>query len=1467
MFKKGLALLLCVALLCAAVGTVCAVQQDGSFVLAAVSANSTVIAPVSVSYKAGQTIAQALAVSGYEFSGLEQGFVYAIEGVSANYSLYYDGGEYDLQAPASGVTALCFHVSGAYSEQALALICRMAEYAEMENHVQNDPAASDAYAQALEGLRTADASAAQSLLDALNAAISEYEARLEGTKYTVCVTAWQNGSVLTAPTVTLTDAYGNQTSGMGAVQVVAGSYTFCVSDGGYNRTEGSVSVSGETELELTLPSGQWLGEIRLLDRNKEPYRCEQDESTHTAQYWVEDTADIVADLYLNAQMGDVPDETATKLKTIYVGTNGVDRSDIPRSWNSTATALTYLVEPGMTGRSFDLEAQYTDAQGYRQIQSYALTLTRVPTLSALRVTADGAALPLQFSPTTRSYELTTVASALDICAEAFGTDYTVSGTGNLTLTGRSCEHRVLVTAPNGSSSVYTLHITKADAACVTVTAQEGVSTQIFNAAGAEMVPSDGVYRLVPGESYTCLATKNTYYHTETVFTASDGMNVTAQTPIAEDWLENIALYNGTNVNSRLSYEPSEPFAAQRHAYCYAVSDCNSSLGIQATALRGSVTVKYTTQDKNVYNHGVEMNVAVTNAVSETGSAKSLANALEKSGFGNTLTLRISETQQGVIFYQDYTLKLVKQLHLSALSLSGGESALPLLNENGESVAFDRDVTDYFVRVNRQATELLLSGSFPNAAGETDCCGGYSAAVNETAYDELDGVRVALDPALEQETLSVRVSHTDPDSLDTTYTIHIQKIEPIRLSVQTDPANAVVFFTDDVTGSRISAEQGVYALTPGGSYSYTVTCAGYIGKQVSHYLAPEADSTLFITLKQAPENTLLQELSSIWPHLRPDNTNNGVIDRKTPVCAENAQLYWATRIGDGFDANACGCPIIVDGYLYTYSGSTLYKVSTLSGEIVATAPMDHASSFAINPPTYAEGMLFVGLADGTVQAFNAATLESLWIYRDKLGGQPNCPIVYHDGYVYTGFWVGETSEANYVCLSATDEDPSQSMEEKLPTWYYTSKGGFYWAGAYVCDDFLLIGTDDGASGYTTGYAALLSLDPKTGEVRSCYEMSVPGDIRSSVTCCDGAYYFTSKGGYFFRADVTQSGLIADVRALRLDNYANDSANPAMSTSTPTVYHGRAYVGVSGTSQFGAYSGHNITVIDLENWEIAYSVPTQGYPQTSSVLTTAYEEQTGCVYVYFFDNFTPGKLRVLEDRPGQNAVSLKTVESYSDAGNLKSFDTPYNLFTPVGEQAQYVICSPVVDEYGTIYFKNDSGYLMAVGSAVERLEITKQPDRLSYRAGECFDGAGMQVTAYFANGLSRDVTDCVTWSTLPLTAEDTDFQLTFPYVMYQNRETETAMEYGVACTAPSATVVLTVEASGKLGDVNGDGAVDSTDAALIYRFANGRYALPEALLETADVNGDGAVDSTDAALIYRFANGTLAAFPAQNREELP
>ena len=58
-------------------------------------------------------------------------------------------------------------------------------------------------------------------------------------------------------------------------------------------------------------------------------------------------------------------------------------------------------------------------------------------------------------------------------------------------------------------------------------------------------------------------------------------------------------------------------------------------------------------------------------------------------------------------------------------------------------------------------------------------------------------------------------------------------------------------------------------------------------------------------------------------------------------------------------------------------------------------------------------------------------------------------------------------------------------------------------------------------------------------------------------------------------------------------------------------------------------------------------------------------------------------------------------------------------------------------------------------------------------------------------------------------------------------------------------------GLLGDVNGDGAVSSTDALLILRYVNGLIGANELDLLRADVDGDGSVTTADALLILRMS----------------
>lgn len=1410
--------------------------SKGQFVLTAANASSVLIEPEYVSFSDGQTVRQALLASAHEITFSETGMITEIDGKSGDFTAFFDNGSFDLNAEASAIQVLCVGISSQYSKELISLIEQAAQYSTMGN-VCHYPPARTAYASALAAIRYGGASAAREASDALTAAIAQYRALMNGEKYTVTVSATQNGVSFDRPTVTLTDAYGNTTSAVGtALRVVAGEYTFCVSDGGYNRTEGSLTVTSDTVLNTTLPYGEWFGAVRLLDRQREAYPCTQNTREHTATYQIPDTAAETSSLYLNVEQGAVPNTSATVLKTIYVGLDGIDYSEQSRSWESTSTSLLSLVSQGMEGSSLTLEAQYTNADGHIQIQSYAMTLDRTPTLSALSVTAGGAALTLAFDPTVYTYDIATISDTVDLSATPFGANYKLTGTG-IVSTGRT--HTISVEA-NGKKAEYRLKLVKKSAAAVTLSAESGVEVALFNAMGSTILPKNGVYSLIPDEAYTYRTTKNGLYHAEHTFLAADGLHLNAATPIVEDRLTAFALYNSSNVNSRVEYAPDTAFSADRHSYTFTISDYNTAVYAQATS-KYTVTAHYTTQTLSPSTHGVEKAVNLTKEVSADGATDFLTQLIARSGFGNFLTVRVSSVENDVTHYQDYTFRISRKLHLKTLSATAEGRNLSLMDAEGISCTFHRDTTDYFVNVSKITDTLYLSAEFPNVSDATDCCGGYYALINGARYDVLSNTALPLNTALDTEHITIDVRHSETDAQVTSYTLTVCKTEPVSVTFRTTPTDAVVYLVDTADGTRMLDTNGVFSLYPSGSYRYSVTCSGYQGISES-FTAPAAPQTITVELKKAEDNRDLQPLTSVWPHQRLNDDNNAVCASAAPTEEANAVLYWATKLGDGYDRNTCGSPILADGYLYTYAGSTVYKLDTVSGQIVASGKMDHPSSYAINSPTYADGMLFIGLSDGTVQAFNAATLESLWLYRDPLGGQPNCPIVYHNGYLYTGFWVGESSQASFVCLTATDEDPSSPNERKTAAWRYPCEGGFYWAGAYVHDGYLLVGTEDGTSNAALGSSALLSIDPISGKLIDRYSLRGVGDIRSSITACDGKYYFTAKGGWFFEATVSASGKIERVRSLVLGG---------MSTSTPTVYRGRAYVGVCGSDQFGTYSGHGIAVIELANWEIAYFAQTQGYVQSSGILSTAYEEATGDVFVYFFDNYTPGKLRLLRDRAGQTEPSPISTET---DGSASVYDTAYALFTPYGAQAQYTISSPIMDEYGTLYFKNDSAHIMAVGSTIERLEIVEQPRKTTYQVGERFEADGLRVTAHYTNGTSRDVTEYLLLSHEPLQSTDRDFTLMLPYVLYQNLDGKA----GVGYPEPIVTLSLTILGDTMFGDVNGDGEITPLDAVCIVRYLNGALTLSD---ETAaDVSGDGKITMTDASMIVQYLSGKVNDFPA-------
>ena len=1422
--------------------------------LMAVTQNGFLIEPEYVTYHSGDTVKDVLKKSSHTFSGIDSGYITAVDGTTDNFSIHYDEDGYKLDQSADGLTAIWFTTNSDQSHGAnlQKLAANMAVYNTATNGLKDYRAAQEAYDAAVKGFYAATDTTAKTLNDALFSAIDKHAKFLEGKTTPLTISATMGGEAITPGEAVFTSEFGTVVTvkNTNTVDLIPATYTFDLSDGEFRHVRGTLEVKEGTTLTAQLPAGQWIKSVGIgIDNYWKTYgeMPKQDVTAAEGTYLIPDHA--YNSLYPYFEPGDGVDTT-----NIRVYKAGDPNGNKACSWKSTADALTDSVERNSLKNSDVVCEARLKGDGYEQYQTYTLHLIRTPSLSDLAAadSVSGLTLSPVYANTTDTYTVATSQDQVKITPTALcsGTAITVAGKSTqsgspVTVNLADCEQDsgkkylipVVLTA-NGQSVTYTVKVQKQATVSVTLNHEEGLDVKVYSQTGDYIAPTSSTgtadtYMLTLGCGYTYLATKDVYYHAEHAFPAQPGMTLTVPTPVTDDWLTGLSARTGNNAPL---CDMSPTFTEGTHEYTFTVESNSSSFQLQrARADSTYKTTFYAAYHRNTAWPDRTIEKALT--TSDTSyTTTALNNFMAVGGYGNTARLKVaqSKTVNGATLYQDYFIHVNRTMTLDSLSAKDQNDVVVPLNQGGDTTkaTFTKLVYDYTADVSEKTSELRLTlrplSSYRMDADMTVtvACGDWSQSITyDKDHSPADRQTVAVPlkaGSAAAETITVTVSHKETGSIAGTYTIKVNKQAPIETTITTTPGDATVFLTSDVNGDRIlPGDKGTYTLDSGSSYTVVVTRYGYVGQKKT-FTAGEANKTVQIKLEKAPDSTLKDiELPTDWPLFRKNDENNGVVDVRTPITAEDTVLVWANKLGEGYSGSAVGSPIIVGGYLYTYSGTTIMKVDKETGLILKTGTMVGGSSFAINSATYAEGMIFIGLSNGRVQAFNAETLESLWVYQDALGGQPNCPIAYADGYIYTGFWNSETKQANFACLSVTDEDATKTNEAKLPTWTYTHNG-FYWAGAYVNSDFVLVTTDDGDNSYTTGYGSILSLNPKTGKLIDSLQATNVGDLRSSV-CYDTeteAYYFTSKGGDLYQVKVNADGTFTkgSLRRLHLDNGADSASAPPMSTSTPVIANGRAYIGVSGTSQFGAYSGHNITVVDLSTFSIAYSVPTMGYPQTSGLLTTAYQNGDGYNYVYFIDNFTPGKLRVIRDMPGMTEVdhSYTTMETYSKNGEEHTIETAYVLFTPNGAQAQCAICSPIVDEEGNIYFKNDSAQLMRLSSRITELEVTQQPDRTTYSKDDTFDGTGLKVTAHYANGATKDVSDYLKYTTDPLTTDDTEITIginleqlvkdklenlpenlknqTAKWQQYQDKDGKAGVEWEI----PTTSVTITVEEHHNYGE---------------------------------------------------------------------
>ncbi|WP_034802517.1 cadherin-like beta sandwich domain-containing protein [Eubacterium sp. AB3007] len=634
------------------------------------------------------------------------------------------------------------------------------------------------------------------------------------------------------------------------------------------------------------------------------------------------------------------------------------------------------------------------------------------------------------------------------------------------------------------------------------------------------------------------------------------------------------------------------------------------------------------------------------------SGKITGNFLNLTGF------RKADTASGCSFSlecekagetQVYTFTNKVTSHLKGLKMEAGGSTLKY------APAFKQDTMEYAATV-LDSTEKVSVEATPYAAGYEVTIAGQKAE---------DG---KAEVALTGETTEIPVVVQGAGFEATTYTISVKKMASCAVRFETTPEDASVYMTDPDGDRVMPAADGTFKVKGGMDYNYTVTKAGYVGQKEKLNVAEDTVRT--VTLEKAASNTEIDpSIPSVWPNFRASDNNMAIVDLPTPTSADMTQLNWVNREG-----SYSWPQILVGDKVVSATGNSLRLIDKKTGKTEQTTAMAGAQNYTNVPMTYKDGVIYCPLDNGAVQAFDAGTLKSLWVFRDPKGGQAQSTVVISDGYAYMGFMNNGNGDVHYACFSITDEDPEKENEIKLPTWTHTQAGGFYWAIPVVVGDYLVIGTENGTTN-DKDPGQIISLDKKTGKVMD--RLDVTGDVRTAVAYdkATDRYYASTTGG-----EVVSFSF--DKATGKFSDKKSSEAISMLAKCTPVVYKGVVYVGS------GNFKSGNMIALDADTLATKWTVPLKGKGQTqgSFILSTAYEEESGYIYLYATYNGLPGGIDMVKVKPDETDAANVVVEQIYDAEGY----------------SQYCNCSLIADENGCLYYKNDTGNVFSVGPVTAAIE---------------------------------------------------------------------------------------------------------------------------------------------------------------------
>ena len=396
---------------------------------------------------------------------------------------------------------------------------------------------------------------------------------------------------------------------------------------------------------------------------------------------------------------------------------------------------------------------------------------------------------------------------------------------------------------------------------------------------------------------------------------------------------------------------------------------------------------------------------------------------------------------------------------------------------------------------------------------------------------------------------------------------------------------------------------------------------------------------------------------------------------TPSWALNLLTEEQQKAGASVSASD---PVVANGKVYLVTGASVWggktwnavlnEVDSETGSVVRSLELGSSMDSTCRP-VIAQGIILIPLSGGYLQAVSAKTFETLW-YSDAFTNQNLSSLTVDGDYVYINtldYWSGnnvQNGTVKRINIHTGAVAGSASVTD----------GGFYWSGGLMVNGYYVVGGD---YGQVRVYSADLS--KLVGSIKLS-----GGNIRSALVLHDGfVYAVTRDDGTLHKLTIGSDGSITEDSAVQFAPY---------STSTP-VFSGE-YAFICGATANNWTAKGLLSIIDLSDMSVKQITKANGeelgFESKSTPLVSTHDGET---YVYFTLNGAKGNWPNYTSGGGVYMYKLGDAEATE-------------VFVPGSGYANYCMASVVCDEFGNLYYTNDSGHLFCVKSQAHRVKFDTQ-----------------------------------------------------------------------------------------------------------------------------------------------------------------